>query len=132
MLIMTREKAPAECYHPKAYRRDFVYVSWDPKDQLLLGPTYPKVLEKAILTMNDTHALESHEVFSSQLVVNFKAMDCDWFAQNYPGRKIKVGLPPLEKLNNWDGRLSLGHRFGTNGCQWVKVAAKRSWKEGGQ
>lgn len=44
-------------------------------------------------------------------MANFKAMDCDWFAQNYPGRKIKVGLPPLEKFNNWCGQLSLGHRL---------------------
>ena len=32
-------------WKPKAYLRDFTYVSQDPKDQLLLGPSYatPKV-----------------------------------------------------------------------------------------
>ena len=36
-LIMTEERALALGYKPKAYLRDFLYVSQDPKDQLLLG-----------------------------------------------------------------------------------------------
>ncbi|CAI9608469.1 unnamed protein product [Staurois parvus] len=40
VLLMSEEKALAMGYKPKAYLRDFVYVSQDPKDQLLLGPTY--------------------------------------------------------------------------------------------
>ncbi|KFV70810.1 hypothetical protein N307_05789 [Dryobates pubescens] len=37
ILLMSEEKALAMGYKPKAYLRDFVYVSQDPKDQLLLG-----------------------------------------------------------------------------------------------
>merc|ERR1711953_1460331 len=46
-LIMTEEKAKQLGLKPKAYFRAFTYVSQDPKDQLLLGPTYatPKVLQ---------------------------------------------------------------------------------------
>jgi len=36
-LIMTEEKALALGYKPKAYLRHYLYVSQDPKDQLLLG-----------------------------------------------------------------------------------------------
>lgn len=36
-LLMTEEKALELGYKPKAYLREFVYVSQDPKDQLLLG-----------------------------------------------------------------------------------------------
>uniref|UniRef100_A0A8C8YT13 Trifunctional enzyme subunit beta, mitochondrial n=1 Tax=Prolemur simus TaxID=1328070 RepID=A0A8C8YT13_PROSS len=134
MLIMAEEKALAMGYKPKAYLRDFVYVSQDPKDQLLLGPTYatPKVLEKAGLTMNDIDVYEFHEAFSGQILANFKAMDSDWFAQNYMGRKTKVGAPPLEKFNNWGGSLSLGHPFGATGCRLVMAAANRLRKGGGQ
>ncbi|KAF3826418.1 hypothetical protein GH733_008943 [Mirounga leonina] len=134
MLIMAEEKALAMGYKPKAYLRDFVYVSQDPKDQLLLGPTYatPKVLEKAGITMSDIDAFEFHEAFSGQILANFKAMDSDWFAQNYMGRKTKVGSPPLEKFNNWGGSLSLGHPFGATGCRLVMAAANRLRKEGGQ
>ncbi|OXB78555.1 UNVERIFIED_CONTAM: hypothetical protein H355_010035 [Colinus virginianus] len=96
MLLMSEEKALALGYKPKAYLRDFVYVSQDPKDQLLLGPTYatPKVLEKAGLTMADIDVFEFHEAFAGQILANMKAMDSDWFAQNYMGRKSKV--PPTQ------------------------------------
>ncbi|NXT25382.1 ECHB enzyme, partial [Syrrhaptes paradoxus] len=134
MLLMSEEKALAMGYKPKAYLRDFVYVSQDPKDQLLLGPTYatPKVLEKAGLTMADIDVFEFHEAFAGQILANLKAMDSDWFAQNYMGRKSKVGAPPLEKFNTWGGSLSLGHPFGATGCRLVITAAHRLKKEGGQ
>ncbi|XP_060106729.1 trifunctional enzyme subunit beta, mitochondrial [Heteronotia binoei] len=134
VLLMSEDKALAMGYKPKAYLRDFVYVSQDPKDQLLLGPTYgtPKVLEKAGLTMADIDVFEFHEAFAGQILANLKAMDSDWFAQNYMGRKSKVGAPPLEKFNNWGGSLSLGHPFGATGCRLVTTAAHRLKKEGGQ
>jgi acetyl-CoA acyltransferase len=49
-LLMTEEKAKEYGLKPKAYLRQFVYVSQDPKDQLLLGPAYatPKLLDKVI------------------------------------------------------------------------------------
>uniref|UniRef100_A0A8C3RHD4 Trifunctional enzyme subunit beta, mitochondrial n=1 Tax=Cyanoderma ruficeps TaxID=181631 RepID=A0A8C3RHD4_9PASS len=134
ILIMSEEKALAMGYKPKAYLRDFVYVSQDPKDQLLLGPTYatPKVLEKAGLSLSDIDVFEFHEAFAGQILANLKAMDSDWFAQNYMGRKSKVGAPPLDKFNTWGGSLSLGHPFGATGCRLVITAAHRLKKEGGQ
>lgn len=44
-LIMSEEKALQLGLKPKAYLRTFTYVSQDPVDQLLLGPSYavPKV-----------------------------------------------------------------------------------------
>ncbi|XP_056150522.1 trifunctional enzyme subunit beta, mitochondrial [Lampris incognitus] len=134
VLIMSEEKALAMGYKPKAYLRDFVYVSQDPKDQLLLGPTYgtPKVLERAGLTMNDIDVFEFHEAFAGQIMANLKAMDSDWFAQTYMGKKSKVGTPPLDKFNLWGGSLSLGHPFGATGCRLVTTVAHRLQKEGGQ
>uniref|UniRef100_A0A8C4UP45 Trifunctional enzyme subunit beta, mitochondrial n=1 Tax=Falco tinnunculus TaxID=100819 RepID=A0A8C4UP45_FALTI len=134
VLLMSEEKALAMGYKPKAYLRDFVYVSQDPKDQLLLGPTYAtsKVLEKAGLTMADIDVFEFHEAFAGQILANLKAMDSDWFAQNYMGKKSKVGVPPMEKFNNWGGSLSLGHPFAATGCRLVITAAHRLRKEGGQ
>uniref|UniRef100_A0A2K6DW11 Trifunctional enzyme subunit beta, mitochondrial n=1 Tax=Macaca nemestrina TaxID=9545 RepID=A0A2K6DW11_MACNE len=134
MLIVAEEKALAMGYKPKAYLRDFMYVSHDPKDQLLLGPKYatPKVLEKAELTMNDIDAFEFHKAFSGKILANFEVMDSDWFAQNYMGRKTKVRLLPLEKSNNWDESLFLRHPFGATGCRLVMAAANRLQKEGDQ
>ncbi|MCJ8749912.1 hypothetical protein PDJAM_G00192930 [Pangasius djambal] len=134
VLIMSEEKALALGYKPKAYLRDFVYVSQDPKDQLLLGPTYatPKVLEKSGLTLADIDVFEFHEAFAGQILANLKAMDSDWFAQAYMGRKTKVGSPPMEKFNLWGGSLSIGHPFGATGCRLVTTVAHRLKKEGGQ
>uniref|UniRef100_A0A0B8RVN9 Trifunctional enzyme subunit beta, mitochondrial n=1 Tax=Philothamnus irregularis TaxID=1899461 RepID=A0A0B8RVN9_9SAUR len=134
VLLMSEEKALAMGYKPKAYLRDYIFVSQDPKDQLLLGPTYatPKVLEKAGLTMADIDVFEFHEAFAGQILANLKAMDSDWFAQNCMGRKSKVGAPSLDKFNNWGGSLSLGHPFGATGCRLVITAAHRLKKEGGQ
>uniref|UniRef100_A0A4D5R8Z5 Trifunctional enzyme subunit beta, mitochondrial n=1 Tax=Scolopendra viridis TaxID=118503 RepID=A0A4D5R8Z5_SCOVI len=133
-LITTEEKAKAMGYKPKAYLRDFVYVSQDPKDQLLLGPTYatPKVLEKAGLTLADIDVFEFHEAFAGQILANLKAMDSDFFAQNYMGRSSKVTAPPLEKFNTWGGSLSIGHPFGATGVRLVAHTANRLIKEGGQ
>ncbi|KAK1889593.1 Trifunctional enzyme subunit beta mitochondrial [Dissostichus eleginoides] len=134
VLVMSEEKALAMGYKPKAYLRDFVYVSQDPKDQLLLGPTYgtPKVLERAGLSMSDIDVFEFHEAFAGQIMANLKAMDSDWFGQTYLGRKSKVGAPPMEKFNLWGGSLSLGHPFGATGCRLVTTVAHRLQREGGQ
>ena len=113
-LIMTEEKAKQLGLRPKAYLRQYTYVSQDPVDQLLLGPTYatPRVLELAGLSLNDIDVFEYHEAFAGQILANLKAMDSDWFAQNVMKRKAKVGHVPMEKLNNWGGSLSIGHPFG--------------------
>ncbi|PNF25700.1 Trifunctional enzyme subunit beta, mitochondrial [Cryptotermes secundus] len=65
-LITTEAKAKELGLKPKAYVRDFIFVSQDPKDQLLLGPTYavPKVLEKAGLQLSDIDVWEVHEAFA--------------------------------------------------------------------
>lgn len=65
-LITTEAKAKALGLKPKAYLRDFTFVSQDPIDQLLLGPAYgtPKVLEKAGLGIKDVDVWEFHEAFA--------------------------------------------------------------------
>lgn len=66
---MAESKAKELGLKPKAYLRDFIYVSQDPIDQLLLGPTYatPKVLEKAGLDIKDIDVFEVHEAFAVSL-----------------------------------------------------------------
>jgi acetyl-CoA acyltransferase len=133
-LIMTEEKALALGYKPKAYLRDFLYVSQDPKDQLLLGPAYaiPRILKKAGLTVNDIDAFEIHEAFAGQVLANLKALDSDFFGQKYLGLKQKFGTVPMDKINNWGGSLSIGHPFGATGVRLVTTAANRLIKDNGQ
>uniref|UniRef100_A0A8C7VYZ7 Trifunctional enzyme subunit beta, mitochondrial n=1 Tax=Oncorhynchus mykiss TaxID=8022 RepID=A0A8C7VYZ7_ONCMY len=147
VLIMSEEKALAMGYKPKAYLRYSVILT--PKTSCCLGdysssmvmslfllfrPAYgtPKVLARAGLTMDDIDVFEFHEAFAGQIMANLKALDSDWFAQTYMGRKAKVGAPAMEKFNLWGGSLSLGHPFGATGCRLVTTVAHRLLKEGGQ
>jgi len=133
-LLMTEEKALALGLKPKAYFREYVYVSQDPKEQLLLGPAYatPKVLEMAGLKLSDISVFEYHEAFAGQLLANLKAMDSDWFCTNIMGRSGKIGTIPMEKMNNWGGSLSIGHPFGATGVRLAMHTAHRLIKEDGQ
>lgn len=126
-LIMTEEKALAMGYKPKAYLRSFMYASQDPKDQLLLGPTYSTaaLLDKTGLTIKDIDCFEIHEAFAGQVLANLTAMNSDFFATKEMGRKSKIGEIPMEKINTWGGSLSLGHPFGATGVRLVTTAANR-------
>jgi len=133
-LIMTEEKAKQLGYKPKAYFRAYTYVSQDPKDQLLLGPTYatPKVLEQAGLTLKDIDVLEYHEAFAGQILANVNAMNSDKFAQDVMGLKQKVGTIDMSKFNLWGGSLSIGHPFGATGVRLAMHTANRMIRENGQ
>jgi len=134
VLLMSEEKAKELGYKPKAYLRDFVYVAQDPKDQLLLGPSFatPRVLEKAGLTLKDIDVFEFHEAFAGQILANLKALDSDYFARTHMGRSERFGRIPLEKFNLWGGSLSIGHPFGATGGRLVTTAANRLIKENGK
>lgn len=133
-LLMTEEKAKQLGLAPKAYLRAYTYVSQDPKDQLLLGPTYatPKVLEQAGLELKDIDVLEYHEAFAGQILANVNAMDSDSFAQNTMGLKKKVGTIDMSKFNLWGGSLSIGHPFGATGVRLAMHTANRMIREDGQ
>jgi len=133
-LIMTEDKAKELGLTPKAYFRAYTYVSQDPKDQLLLGPTYatPVVLDAMNLKLSDISVLEYHEAFAGQILANVKAMDSDKFAQDVMGRKEKVGTVDMDKFNLWGGSLSIGHPFGATGVRLAMHSANRMIKEDGQ
>lgn len=133
-LIMTEAKAKQLGLKPKAYLRNFLYVSQDPIDQLLLGPAYgiPKILKKSGLTLKDIDSWEIHEAFAGQIVANLRALDSDWFCKTYMGLDGKVGTPDLNKWNNWGGSLSIGHPFAATGVRLIMHTANRLVREDGQ
>ncbi|CAK5036015.1 unnamed protein product [Meloidogyne enterolobii] len=133
-LISSESYALQKGYKPKAFIRETMFVAQDPKDQLLLSPAYviPKLLDKAGLKLQDVDVFEIHEAFAGQLLANLKALDSDWFCQNYMKRNAKFGTLPMEKLNLWGGSLSLGHPFGATGVRLLAHAANRLKDEGGR
>jgi acetyl-CoA acyltransferase len=126
-LLTTEKKAKQLGWKPKAYLRDFMYVSQDPMDQLLLGPAYviPKILERNGLKIEDVDVWEIHEAFAGQVLANLKALNSNYFCKTYMGRSGKFGEIPIDKINNWGGSLSIGHPFGATGVRLVTHCANR-------
>ncbi|KJE95862.1 trifunctional protein [Capsaspora owczarzaki ATCC 30864] len=133
-LLMSADKAKALGLKPLAYLREHVYVSQDPKDQLLLGPAYatPKVLAKAGLSLKDIDVIEFHEAFAGQILANIKALDSDYFCKTEMGLQGKYGALDMNKFNLWGGSLSLGHPFGATGVRLAVTAAHRLAHENGR
>jgi len=133
-LIMSESKAKEMGLTPKAIINSYVFVSQDPKDQLLLGPAYatPQVCEKAGLSVKDIDVFEFHEAFAGQILANLAALDSDYFTQKYLGISEKVGQLPMEKFNLWGGSLSIGHPFGATGNRLAITAANRLKAEDGK
>ncbi len=133
-LIMDERTALELGLTPKAYLREYVYVSQDPGEELLLGPAYatPKVLDMAGLSLNDIDVFELHEAFAGQVLSVLAALDSEEFARKSLNRDRKVGAIPFDKLNTLGGSLSLGHPFGATGVRLVTTAANRLIREDGK
>ncbi|MFY0683461.1 MAG: thiolase family protein [Balneola sp.] len=133
-LIMEEQTALALGLTPKAYLREYNFVSQDPKDELLLGPAYatPKVLDQMNLSLAEIDVFEIHEAFAGQVLAVLAALDSDEFAKKSLQRDSKVGLIPMDKINTLGGSLSLGHPFGATGARLVTTAANRLINEDGK
>lgn len=82
--------------------------------------------------MADIDVFELHEAFAGQILACLKALDCDYFCENYLNLPSKYGLIPMDKLNLRGGSLSIGHPFGATGVRLVTMAAHRLRDEQGQ
>jgi len=133
-LLMSEDKALSLSYKPKVFIRDYIYVSQDPKEELLLGPTYAtgRLLRRNGLTLSDFQVIEFHEAFAGQILANLRALDSDQFCQEKVGLQSRVGQIPLEKFNTLGGSLSIGHPFGATGCRLLTTAANRLIREDGR
>lgn len=132
--IMEEQTALSLGLTPKAYLREYNYVSQDPGDELLLGPAYatPKVLDSMNLSLEDIDVFELHEAFAGQVLSVLNALDSEVFAKKSLNRDKKVGLISMDKLNTLGGSLSLGHPFGATGVRLVTTAANRLIREDGK
>lgn len=130
--IMEEQTALSLGLKPKAYLREYNFVSQDPKDELLLGPAYatPKVLDQMNLKLEDIDVFEIHEAFAGQVLSVLAALDSENFAKESLNRDSKVGQIPMDKINTMGGSLSLGHPFGATGVRLVTTAANRLHLEG--
>ncbi|WP_103666210.1 thiolase family protein [Gracilimonas amylolytica] len=132
--IMEEQTALELGLKPKAYLREYNFVSQDPGEELLLGPAYaiPKVLDSMGLNLKDMDVVELHEAFAGQVLSVLAALDSDSFAKENLNRDTKVGTIDMDKLNTLGGSLSLGHPFGATGVRLVTTAANRLIREDGK
>ena len=130
-LIMSEEKALALGFKPKAYLREWTFVSCDPFDQMLLGPAFAthKVLNMAGMSLSDFGVIEFHEAFAGQVLSNVTALNSQKFFDDNLGGAPKVGAIPMEKFNTLGGSLSIGHPFGATGARLVTTVANRLLRE---
>jgi acetyl-CoA acyltransferase len=130
-LIMSEDRALELGLKPKAYLREWTFVSCDPFDQMLLGPAFAtqKVLKMAGLGLKDFGVIEFHEAFAGQVLSNLTALDSQKFFDEHIGGAQKVGAVPMEKFNTLGGSLSIGHPFGATGARLVTTVANRLIRE---
>ncbi|MEX0720731.1 MAG: acetyl-CoA C-acyltransferase [Balneolaceae bacterium] len=131
--IMEEQTALNLGLKPKAYVREYNFVSQDPGEELLLGPAYatPKVLDKMNLSLKDIDVFELHEAFAGQVLAVLTALNSDKFARESLNRDYRYGEIPIDMLNTLGGSLSLGHPFGATGVRLVTTAANRLIREDG-
>ncbi len=100
LLLMTRDKAKALGYKPKARFRSWAVAGVDPTI-MLTGPipATKKVLQKAGLSLSNIDLFECNEAFASVPIA--------W------GRELDV---PWERVNVNGGAIALGHPLGATGA----------------
>lgn len=103
VLIMEETRAKSLGFTPKTVLKDFVFVSQDPREQLLLGPAYAiaKLLTRHNLKPTDVGVWELHEAFAGQVLANLKALDSESFARENMKLSSKIG-------EVWDFGLPVG------------------------
>ncbi|MCL6642271.1 MAG: thiolase family protein [Candidatus Bipolaricaulota bacterium] len=100
LLVMTRDKAKALGYKPRARFRSWAVAGVDPTI-MLTGPipATRKALQKAGLSLSDIDLFECNEAFASVPIA--------W------GRELDV---PWERVNVNGGAIALGHPLGATGA----------------
>lgn len=94
LLIMTREKAKALGYRPRARFRAWAVAGVDPT-MMLTGPipATKKVLQKAGLSLKDIDLFECNEAFASVPIAWGRELDVPWERVNVNGGAIAHGHP---------------------------------------
>jgi acetyl-CoA acetyltransferase family protein len=131
VLLMKESKAKALGYKPIAAIRDWIFVSQDPGEELLLGPAYAiaKLMHKSGLKVADIGVWELHEAFAGQVLANLRALESDKFATEQAGVPGKVGSLNMDQVNTLGGSLSIGHPFGATGGRLITTTANRMGRE---
>ncbi len=120
-LIGDEEYAKSLGLAPQILIRDMMFVSVDPRDQLLIGPAIaiPLLARRNGLQMKDIDYFEIHEAFAAQVLSCLKSMASKDYCLSTLGLSSAFGEIPLDRLNVNGGAIAIGHPFGATGARLV-------------
>lgn len=126
VLMMSREKARALGYKPKARIRGYGFAGLEP-ERMGLGPVHatPLALKRAGLTLKDMDFIELNEAFAAQVLACMTAFESKKYAQEKLGLSEAVGSIDVSKLNVNGGAIALGHPVGATGTRLVLTLMKQ-------
>ena len=115
VLLMSREKAAALGFEPRARITWSASGALDLEEDLLLGPVkvVPELLQRSGLTLDDFAVIELHEAFAAQALHVIGELDL-----------------PMDRVNAWGGSLAIGNPFAPNGARLLNTAVNRLHHEG--
>lgn len=134
LLLARADTAERLGLQPLAIVRSAAVTGADPREELLLGPTFavPRALDAAGLTLDRVEVIEFHEAFAAQVVANVTLLADEAFCRSRLGRDGAVGRIDPERLNAWGGSLAVGHPFGATGARLIATCAHRLRHEKGR
>ena len=134
LLLMSEEKAKADGYPILGFVRSYAFTALDPREQLLMGPSYatPLALDRAGLSFEDMDLVDMHEAFAAQVLSNTQAFESDTFALEKLGRSRRIGKIDWDKFNVMGGSIALGHPFAATGARQITQTLRELRRRGGQ
>jgi len=136
VLLASEDWATAHGLKPLAYLTfgqhwgiDFV----DAGKGLLMAPTIAvsKMLDRAVLTLQDFDFYEIHEAFAAQVLCTLKAWEDADYCRGTLGKDKPLGSIDRAKLNVKGSSLAYGHPFAATGARIIAQLAKTLEENGG-
>lgn len=133
MLLMSDRKRRELGLSALGYIRSYAFVSIDPYNDALMGPSYatPLALDRAGMQLADIDLIEMHEAFASQALANLKNWPSRSFAREKLGRDQPIGEVDWDRFNIQGGSIAYGHPFAATGGRLIIQLLKQLRRRGG-
>lgn len=133
LVLMSRKRARELGVAPLGYVRSYAFVSIDPFNDALMGPSHavPLALDRAGMTLSDVDLIDMHEAFAAQALANVKNWPSQKFAREVLGRDHPIGQVDWDRFNVLGGSIAYGHPFAATGGRIVIQLLNELRRRGG-
>jgi acetyl-CoA acyltransferase len=134
LILMREDKAEALGLEVLGFVRSYAFSAIDPRDQLLMGPSYatPLALDRAGIEFGDLDLVDMHEAFAAQVLSNTQAIESRAFAEEKLGRSKRIGKIDWDKFNVTGGSIAIGHPFAATGARQITQALRELRRRKGE